>query len=187
MNQEFQPSDQGQEAEPLLAFTENAVARMKEILARHHAPDGGVRMTVAGGGCQGFQYRLTLAEAAHPEDVVVVQDGVTAFLDPFSATHLRGTILDYVSTHDGTGFQFRRLDVARTIGCSSPILLRRCLAGNTRTTGCWNSAKRPLLDLVQEVAPAAEPLRTSVAHPGLRPRTICPQCQYVVCRCDKAA
>jgi Fe-S cluster assembly iron-binding protein IscA len=127
-----------------------------------------------------------LTDARRTEDTVIVQDGVTAFLDPFSAQHLRGTMLDYVSNREGTGFHFRRLDVARTIGCASPILLRRCIAGNTRTEGCWNSAKRPLMELSQESKAPSVEIRTSVAHPGLRPLSICPTCRYVVCRCEKA-
>jgi iron-sulfur cluster assembly accessory protein len=171
--------------EPLLALTDLAIQRMKQTLDQAGMPAGGIRLTVGGGGCKGFQYSLTLAEAARPEDVVVVQDGVTAFLDPASARHLRGTQLDYVQNRQGTGFHFFGLDAGRTIGCGSAVLLRRCLAGNTRTTGCINSAKRPLMEVRHESVQTDEPSRTSVAHPGLRPLSLCPTCHYVSCRCEQ--
>jgi iron-sulfur cluster assembly accessory protein len=185
MDQELQTGEQGQVMEPLLIFTEDAVVMMKQALAREGVRGGGIRMAVAGGGCKGFQYSLTFEETARPDDHVVVQDGIRAFLDPVSAQRLRGTKLDYVTNRQGTGFHFFGLDVMRTIGCGSPVLLRRCIAGNTRTTGCFHSAKRPLLDIVREVASESEDNRSSISHPNMRPMSICPQCHYVVCRCEK--
>lgn len=185
MEQEPRDGGRGQAAEPLLALTAAAVERMKQIMAQTGVTEGGIRMTVAGGGCEGFQYRLQLAVSARPDDTVVVQDGVRAFLDPVSARHLRGTLLDYVSNRHGIGFHFFGLDAAYTIGCGSPLLLRRCIAGNTRTMGCINSARRPLLEVSHAVAPSAVGSRTSIAHPNLRPLSICQQCRYVICRCEE--
>ena len=185
MAQELGSEDRGQAAEPLLALTDTAVEMIKQALERKGMKAGGIRLTVTGGGCKGFQYSLTLDEAAHTDDEVLVQDGITAFLDPVSAQHLRGTMLDYISNRHGTGFHFFGLDAARTIGCGSPALLRRCIAGNIRTTGCTSSAKRPLLEVGQQVAQLSVESRTSVAHPGLRPLSICPRCHYVICRCEK--
>jgi iron-sulfur cluster assembly accessory protein len=185
MDQALRSGDRGQAEEPLLALTDTAVEMMKQALEQAEVKAGGIRLTVAGGGCKGFQYSLTLEEAARADDEVVVQDGVSAFLDPVSARHLRGTRLDYVSNRQGTGFHFFGLDVARTIGCGSPLLLRRCIAGNNRTAGCFKSAKRPLLEIGHEVAQASSDSRTSVAHPGFRPLPICTRCHYVICRCEK--
>jgi len=184
MAQEQHSGDRSQTAEPLLTLTEKAVEMIKQTMQQEGVKTGGIRLTVAGGGCKGFQYSLTLAEASRTDDAVIVQDGVTAFLDPVSARHLRGTLLDYVSNRHGTGFHFFQLNASYTMGCGSSILLRRCVVGNTRTTGCEQSAKRPLLKLEHEVVHASE-RRTSVAHPGVRPMAICPQCRYVKCRCEE--
>lgn len=184
MEHEQLSGDHSQAAEPVLTLTTAAVEKLQQALARVDTQASGIRLAVTGGGCQGFQYSLTLTRAARPDDVVVVQDGVTAFLDPVSTQHLQGTRLDYVSNQHGTGFHFFGLDAGRTIGCGSAALLRRCIAGNTRTTGCIKSAKRPLLDIRREVGDPDERRRTSVAHPGLRPLSICPQCHYVSCRCE---
>jgi iron-sulfur cluster assembly protein len=184
MEHEQLSGDYSQAAEPVLALTPAAVEQLQQALAQVDVHASGIRLAVTGGGCQGFQYSLTFAATARPDDVVMVQDGVTAFLDPASARHLHGTRLDYVSNRQGTGFHFFGLDAGRTIGCGSSVLLRRCIAGNIRTTGCINSAKRPLLEIRREVVDLDEHRRTSVAHPGLRPLAICPQCHYVSCRCE---
>ncbi|HKA52313.1 MAG TPA: iron-sulfur cluster assembly accessory protein [Candidatus Binatia bacterium] len=186
MAQELMLEDRGQAAEPLLALTDTAVKMLKQALVQAGVKAGGIRLTVTGGGCKGFQYSLTLDEAAHVDDEVLVQDGVTAFLDPVSARHLRGTMLDYISNRHGTGFHFFGLDAARTIGCGSPAILRRCIAGNNRTTGCINSAKRPLLEVGRAITPPSTAGRASVAHPGMQQLSICPECHYIRCRCEKA-
>jgi iron-sulfur cluster assembly protein len=183
MEQERPYENPGQATNPILTLTATAVKMLKQALDQGGLTAGGIRLTVAGGGCKGFQYGLTLEEEARTDDEVVTQDGVTAFLDPVSAQHLRGTRLDYVSNRQGTGFHFFGLDAGRTIGCGSSVLLRRCIAGNIRTTGCINSAKRPLLEVSQASSHPRKENRTSVAHPGLRPLSICPQCHYVICRC----
>jgi len=170
-----------------LVITDSAVEMITQAMKQAGMNTGGVRMAVTGGGCDGFHYNLHLAQAARLDDEVVVQNGITAFLDPRSAQHLRGTTLDYVSNRHGTGFHFFGIESLRTIGCESSMLLRRCIAGNTRTMGCTNSAKRPLMALTQEVVQPVSERRTSVAHPGLRPLSICPTCRYVVCRCHEAA
>lgn len=183
---EQEQETQGQTVEPLVALTDKAIAMIKQTMLRKGKAASGLRLKVEGSGCKGFHYSLTFEAEAHPEDTVLIQGGVRAFLDPTSALHLRGTRLDYVSNRLGSGFHFFGLDGNRTIGCGSPVLLQRCMAGNTRTIGCENSAKRPLMEILLEAPTHGADHRASVAHSGLRPRQICPECRYVVCRCEKA-
>jgi hypothetical protein len=60
MEQELQVGDQGQAAEPLLAFTDRAIEMLKQAMERKGVPAGGIRMTVAGGGCKGSSTVLPL-------------------------------------------------------------------------------------------------------------------------------
>jgi iron-sulfur cluster assembly protein len=177
--------DQAEDQLPVM--TDSAVEMIIQAMKQAGMNTGGIRMAVTGGGCEGFQYNLTLVTGARRNDEIIEHNGITAFLDPRTAQHLRGTTLDYVSNRHGTGFHFFGIESLRTIGCGSSMLLRRCIAGDTRTMGCTNSAKRPLLTLEREVVQPVSERRTSVAHPGLRPLSICPTCRYVVCRCQAAA
>ncbi|MGE0821905.1 MAG: HesB/IscA family protein [Candidatus Binatia bacterium] len=185
MAQELFSADVNHADAPALVFTGKAVEMIKQAVARTRGRAAGIRVKVTGSGCKGFEYGLTLAAASTAEDTVIYQDGITAYLDPASARHLQGTRLDYVSNRHGTGFHFFGMDVARTIGCGSPALLRRCIEGNFRTVGCIKSAQRPLMDLGDEIDPVPVSVQASVAHSGMRPRTICPHCHYVACRCDQ--
>ena len=151
MEQELQGRDQGQVAEPLLALTEKAVEMLKQAMMQAGRKDSGIRMTVAGGGCEGFQYSLKMEVETRPDDVVIVQDGIRALLDPVSAQRLQGTLLDYVANRHGTGFHFFGLDALRTIGCGSSILSapsplslasRRCAASSPIPGLRWSSRPR---------------------------------------------
>ncbi len=183
MDQERQAETQ----EPWLSLTAEAVKMVKRTLAIKGVDNWGLRMTVAGGGCKGFQYSLNLERAARDDDHVVVQDGITTYLDPTSARHLRGTRLDYVTNRHGTGFHFFGLDVERTIGCGSPILLRGCIENNTRTEGCVLCAQRPLMDIDLDAATDFIDRRQSISHPGLTPMQKCEKCCFVICQCDAEA
>ena len=162
-----------QTAEPLLAFTAKAVEMIRHAMRLKGLRDGGIRMTVAGGGCKGFQYSLNLERTAQADDTVVVQDGIKAFLDPNSAQHLQGTRLDYVTNRQGTGFHFFGMESSRTIGCRSTVLLRWCIENNTRTEGCIQCAKRPLMDIDLEAATQFVDSRQSIPIP------VCARCSCV--------
>jgi iron-sulfur cluster assembly accessory protein len=185
MEHELHDGSHSRVEEPVVELTAKAVEMLKQTMEEAGKKNSGIRMTVAGGGCEGFQYSLKMEAETRSDDVIIVQDGIRVLLDPVSAQRLKGTLLDYITNRHGTGFHFFGLDAVRTIGCGSSILLRRCMAGNTRTKGCFESAKRPLLEL-QEAAP--EVIGTSsISHPGMRPLQKCPTCLYVVCRCEKAS
>ncbi len=187
MDQEQQSGTQDQTQEALLSLTPEAVKMVKRAIAQKGAEDCGLRMTVVGGGCKGFQYSLNLEQTAHADDEIVVQDGIKTYLDPTSAVHLKGTRLDYVTNRHGTGFHFFGFDVERIIGCGSPILLRGCITNNTRTEGCVLCAQRPLMEIDLEAAIDFVDSRQSISHPGLTPMQKCEKCCFIICQCDKAA
>ena len=185
MGQDQQSEKQGEAQDSRLSFTDKAVEMIQQAMQQKGMRNGGIRMTVAGGGCKGFQYSLNLEAAAGADDAVVVQNGMTAFLDPTSAQHLHGTRLDYVTNRHGTGFHFFGMEASRTIGCRSTRLLRLCIENNIRTKGCVLCAKRPLMEIDLEAATNFVDPRQSISHPGLRPLPLCQKCHYVSCQCEK--
>ena len=97
-----------------------AVSRVKVLLQREKRPDpAGLRLSVVGGGCSGFQYSLELDDAPREDDAVYVYDGVRVFVDPTSAPYLSGTSVDYVDGLHGAGFKFVNPNADRTCGCGS--------------------------------------------------------------------
>ncbi len=104
---------------PALSLSDLAVEKVKETLRKEGLEDGGLRVSVVGGGCSGFQYSLGLDTAARDDDIVVEQDGVKLFVDPISHQYVHGTMLDYVNGLHGAGFQFVNPNATRTCGCGS--------------------------------------------------------------------
>ncbi|HXG20022.1 MAG TPA: iron-sulfur cluster insertion protein ErpA [Methylomirabilota bacterium] len=102
-----------------LYLTDVAVEKVKEVLAREGLKDGGLRVSVVGGGCSGFQYNLGLDESPREDDTVIEQDGVRLFLDPISQQYVYGTVIDYVNGLHGAGFKFVNPNANRTCGCGS--------------------------------------------------------------------
>jgi iron-sulfur cluster assembly accessory protein len=102
-----------------LLLTDVAVEKVKEVIAREGLKDGGLRVSVVGGGCSGFQYSLSLDDSAREDDTVIEQDGVKLFLDPISQQYVYGTVIDYVSGLHGAGFKFINPNATRTCGCGS--------------------------------------------------------------------
>jgi iron-sulfur cluster assembly accessory protein len=107
-------------AEPMVQLSHTAVARVKALLAREKRPDtAGLRVSVVGGGCSGFQYSLGLDDGPGEDDSIAVFDGVRVFVDATSAPYLSGTTVDYVDGLHGAGFKFVNPNAERTCGCGS--------------------------------------------------------------------
>ena len=80
---------------------------------------GGLRVSVQPGGCSGFKYGLLIEDAPAEDDVVLAQEGVKLFIDPFSAQYLNGVTIDYVSSMQGSGFTFKNPNATGGCGCGS--------------------------------------------------------------------
>jgi iron-sulfur cluster insertion protein len=103
----------------VLALTDVAVEKVREVLTREGVKDGGLRVAIVGGGCSGFQYNLSLDESPREDDTIIEQSGVRLFLDPISQQYVYGTVIDYVSGLHGAGFKFVNPNATRTCGCGS--------------------------------------------------------------------
>lgn len=109
------PTDDG----AALSLSDLAVEKVKETMHKEGMAEGGLRVSVVGGGCSGFQYSLGLDTAARDDDIVVEQGGVKLFVDPISHQYVHGTMLDYVNGLHGAGFKFVNPNATRTCGCGS--------------------------------------------------------------------
>ena len=104
---------------PALSLSDLAVEKVKETMSKQGMSEGGLRVSVVGGGCSGFQYSLGLDANAREDDIVVEQGGVKLFVDPISQQYVHGTMLDYVNGLHGAGFKFVNPNASRTCGCGS--------------------------------------------------------------------
>lgn len=60
--------------EPLV-FTENAAAKVRQLIEEEGNPGLKLRVFVTGGGCSGFQYGFTFDEAVNEDDTSLQKGG----------------------------------------------------------------------------------------------------------------
>ena len=109
---QFTPTD-----ETPVFFTAKAIEAIKGAIAQEGKAGDGLRVSVVGGGCAGFQYSLDFEKDPRMDDLTMVVDGVRIFIDSVSVGYLTGTIIDHVSGLQGTGFKFSNPNARRTCGC----------------------------------------------------------------------
>ncbi len=102
-----------------IQLTASAVDAVKNAIKEEGKPGDGLRVSVVGGGCSGYQYNLDFEKEERMGDVTLDFNGVTIYLDPVSAGYLKGTTIDFVSGLQGTGFKFNNPNAKRTCGCGS--------------------------------------------------------------------
>ena len=102
-----------------VSLTENAAKMVKEAIEQEELVGYGLRIGVTGGGGSGLKYLLDFAKEPNGMDFVANQFGIVVFIDPFSAAHLNGTVVDYIDAINGTGFKFENPNIVRACGCGS--------------------------------------------------------------------
>ena len=100
-------------------LTENAISKVREIMAQQDPVPAGLRIGVVGGGCSGFSYNMSFENAPGMMDKIFNFDGLKVFVDATSAMYLNGCQVDYVETLEGAGFKFENPNVKSTCGCGS--------------------------------------------------------------------
>lgn len=100
-------------------LTPSAVEAVKNAIKQEGEAGDGLRVSVVGGGCSGYQYNLDFEKEPRDDDTVLEFDGVKIFVDSISAGYLMGTVIDFVSGLQGTGFKFNNPKAKRTCGCGS--------------------------------------------------------------------
>jgi iron-sulfur cluster assembly protein len=104
-----------------MTVTPVATTEVKRFMEQEgvSAEAGGLRVSVQPGGCSGFRYGLLIEEKAADDDLVLDQEGIRVFVDPFSAQYLNGVTIDYVSSMQGSGFTFKNPNSTGGCGCGS--------------------------------------------------------------------
>ena len=102
-----------------LVFTDNAAAKVKELVEDEGNPSLKLRVYVTGGGCSGFQYGFSFDEQVAEDDTMVEKQGVALLVDPLSFQYLAGSEVDYVEGLEGSKFIINNPNAATTCGCGS--------------------------------------------------------------------
>lgn len=110
-----------QQTDLLVTISDAAVTEVQKFMEAEGvtADVGGLRVSVMPGGCSGFKYGLVIEDKAADDDLVIDQGAFKVFVDPFSAQYLSGTMIDYVTSMQGSGFTFKNPSSTGGCGCGS--------------------------------------------------------------------
>lgn len=114
-----------------VSLSARAAKEVKRMMVEQQLSDQTVlRVSVAGGGCSGFEYRLGFEENVQSDDVVSETHGVHVAVDSKSARYLSGTEIDIHDGLDKRGFVFNNPLAVRTCGCGTSFQVET--AGSAR-------------------------------------------------------
>ena len=102
----------------VMTMTDAAAAKVAELLAAEaSADDMALRVAVRPGGCSGFSYEMYFDSEIALDDHVAEKAGVRLVVDPASAPHVTGAVLDYKEGLMDAGFAIENPSAERTCGC----------------------------------------------------------------------
>jgi len=105
-----------------ITVSERAARRIGEILRQEPAGTM-LRVSVAGGGCSGFQYKFDTERAKADDDVVIERAGATVLIDPVSLNHMAGAEIDFVDDLIGSSFKVNNPQATASCGCGTSFAL----------------------------------------------------------------
>jgi iron-sulfur cluster assembly accessory protein len=105
-----------------VTVSERAVRKIGEIL-QGEAPGAMLRVSVAGGGCSGFQYKFDIERAKTEDDLVIARDGATVLIDSVSVGYMAGSEIDFVDDLIGAAFKVKNPKATASCGCGTSFSL----------------------------------------------------------------
>ena len=99
-------------------MSEAAAKRIARILAAEPGKIA-LRVSVEGGGCSGFSYKMDLVDSRNDDDIAIERDGATVLIDDLSLVYMGGSVIDFVDDLMGQSFQIRNPNAVASCGCGT--------------------------------------------------------------------
>lgn len=103
----------------MIAISESASDKIKEMLAAEGSQDLFLRIGVKEGGCSGFSYGMGFDDERHAGDQELEVQGVKVVVDGDSLVYLNGLEIDWKESAMGGGFTIHNPNATATCGCGS--------------------------------------------------------------------
>ena len=88
----------------MIAITELAAGKVKELLQEEGRDDIALRIAVQPGGCSGLRYSMYLDDQISDADEAAEQFGVRVVVDRMSVPYLSEAKIDFVDSLEASGF-----------------------------------------------------------------------------------
>lgn len=118
----------------IVGMTPTAAGKVRELLTQENDPSLALRIFVAGGGCSGLQYGMTLDEE-QDGDTVISQGDFRILVDEMSIGYISGSEVDYVDSLMGAGFTVNNPNAVSSCGCGHSFKTASG-GGDARSCGC---------------------------------------------------
>ena len=102
-----------------MRLTDDAVNKIKDLIAEENNPNINLRVYVQGGGCSGMQYGFTFDEEINEDDTQVEKNDCTILVDSISLQYLKDAEIDYTESLQGSQFKIHNPDAKASCGCGS--------------------------------------------------------------------
>jgi iron-sulfur cluster assembly protein len=103
----------------MINVTPKAIQKIREAFAKNGVSEGGLRLSVQGGGCSGLSYLFRLETRQREKDSVYEFEGIKVFVNPKSMLYLDGMTLDYQESLLHSGFVFENPNAKKSCGCGT--------------------------------------------------------------------
>ena len=101
----------------MLEFSDQAAAKVAELIVDEGNPELKLRLYVTGGGCAGFSYGFAFDDQVAEDDTLVVTAGVALVVDAMSQQYVLGARVDYEEGLEGSRFVIHNPNAQSTCGC----------------------------------------------------------------------
>ncbi|MDP0562434.1 MAG: iron-sulfur cluster insertion protein ErpA [Candidatus Endonucleobacter sp. (ex Gigantidas childressi)] len=105
--------------QPPIIFTDEAAAKVKDLVEEENNKELKLRVYVTGGGCSGFQYGFTFDHKVAEDDTVIINGDAEMVVDSLSYQYLVGAAVDYEEGLQGSKFLVKNPNAKSTCGCGS--------------------------------------------------------------------
>ena len=82
-----------------------------------------LRISVTGGGCQGFQYNLDMENEFQKKDIIIKKNNAVIVIDQNSLNLIKGSEIDFVEDLIGSRFKINNPKATSSCGCGTSFSL----------------------------------------------------------------
>lgn len=107
----------------MIQLTPKAAKAVQRFIKFSETPVTGMRVTVSGGGCSGFQYGVKLEAATSADDTVFEVEGIRVLVDPATRPLIDGLTIDFIESMTESGFKFENPNAKAACGCGKSFSL----------------------------------------------------------------
>ena len=104
-----------------LSVTNNAAKKIIELSKKKEKKM--LRISVTGGGCQGFQYNLDMEDKSEKKDIIIKKNNALVVIDQNSLNLIKGSEIDFVEDLIGSRFKIDNPKATSSCGCGTSFSL----------------------------------------------------------------